>query len=105
MNWPRNNGFNHGGPSVLDRFNYAKSVSNNFQTGFMIFRIVIFRKEAIWLTIFITIFRFFLEHCLRPRVRERKKEQTYKDYVNPRLVVPQRLGLNAHGIYTNTLNG
>ena len=23
MNWPRNNGFNHGDPSVLDRFNYA----------------------------------------------------------------------------------
>ena len=36
---------------------------------------------------------------------EREKVLNYKDYINPRPIVPQRLGLNAHGIYTNTLNG
>ena len=28
------------------------------------------------------------------------KVLNYKDYINPRPVVPQRLGLNANGIYT-----
>ena len=35
----------------------------------------------------------------------REKELNYKDYVNPRPIVPQGLGHKAHGIYTNTLNG
>ena len=30
-----------------------------------------------------------------------KKVLNYKDYINPRPVAPQRLGLNAHGIYTD----
>ena len=29
----RNNGFTRGDPSVLDRFNYTRSVSNNFEAG------------------------------------------------------------------------
>ena len=35
---------------------------------------------------------------------EEKKDPNYKDYTNLRPVVPQRLELNTHGVYTTTLN-
>ena len=33
-------------------------------------------------------------------VQEKEKEQNSKDYINPRPVVPQRLKLNTHRVYT-----